>query len=70
LKERKEDCQVLGRALYGINWQGLSKRHSQQKQQQQECRHDSQLVQQESSPVFCFQAAAGPTNPRNPSLAS
>jgi hypothetical protein len=28
LKERKEDCQVLGRALYGINWQGLSKRHS------------------------------------------
>jgi hypothetical protein len=28
LKERKEDCQVLGRALYGVNWQGLSKRHS------------------------------------------
>ncbi len=40
-----------------------------QQQQQQECRHDSQPVQQESSPVFCFHAAAGPTNPRNPSLA-
>jgi hypothetical protein len=61
----------LSRPWKGFIWYKLAGAFQKaQQQQQQECRHDSQFVQQESSPVFCFQAAAGPTNPRNPSLAS